>query len=172
VADLAGIVGRALEARGQGHAAASALGVTPPAWSRLIARLRGAGVARTITLVDPRRAGSPCEGVSLVKLRGYSHAAMDSFEAACRNDPAVHRAVRVTGRFDYQLASCHPDPRAAERWRRGLEARPEVLRVDQRLVRTVLGHGLYGVPLGGLRGTTPDADRPAESVFCGDPRHV
>jgi len=77
---------------------------------------------------------------------------MDRFEAACRSDPAIHGAARIAGRFDYQLGSCHADLFDAERWRRSLEAHPDVLRIDQRIVRTVFGHGLHEVPLSGLRG--------------------
>ena len=124
-----------------------ALHITPKMLARQVAALRRLGLAQTVTLYDPHWGGRDLEYVTLVRLTVQSPKAMDAFEAWCCEDPDVTCATYISGRFDYRLASLHPDQRVADRWRRVLESREEVGRVEQRQVRTLCGHQLAGIPL-------------------------
>jgi hypothetical protein len=132
---------------GEAGAIRAALGLGREQFARRIAALRRFGLARTGYTFDPRARGLACECSTLVRLADHSAQALGDFEAWCVEDGSVTRAVRICGRFDYQLTSFHRDLREADRWRRVVEARPEVGRVEQRQVRTVLGHQLAGLAL-------------------------
>jgi DNA-binding Lrp family transcriptional regulator len=124
-----------------------ALGLSVTACLHQISQLRALGLARTVHLYDPRRVGRDHECLTLVRMRVQTREAIAAFESWCVQDPTISLAVRVCGRFDYQLTTFHADVREATRWRRVLESRAEVAKVEQRQVRTLHGHQLPGLPL-------------------------
>jgi len=164
ISDLSPALRRFFEAavrhRGRMASMLEALQLAPTTVESIVSRLRGMGLARTVTLVDPRAMGKEIECQTLVRLRGQTADAIDTFEAWCRDEPAMTGAVRICGRFDYQLMSFHSDIRELDRWRRQLEARPEVGKLEQRQLRTIHGHQLTGIPLIG-RGPSGAATRGA-----------
>ena len=135
------------------------LGLSPAAFRRTLCEARRRGLARTVTLYSTRLCGGDYECLTLVRLRLQTPDQVEAFEAWCQGEPAIACAAHICGRFDYQLISYHLDLRDADRWRRALEARPEVGQLEQRHVTTLAGHQLAGVPLIG----PPPAPCPRES---------
>jgi len=144
---LRSLVEAAVLCHGDAEAMLRCLALQPRTLHQRLSILRRLGLVRAVYLVDPRKRGRPLECLTLVRLARHSRDAMADFEAWCVADPWVTCAARVCGRFDYQLTSFHADLREANRWRRVLEARSEIQKVDQRGVRTLAGHPLSGMPL-------------------------
>ncbi|WP_374470216.1 hypothetical protein [Phenylobacterium sp.] len=108
--------------------------------------MRHDGSARWSDVFVPARAGRPLEALTYVKLKELSKAQLSAFEGYCRSDPAVAAAVLLAGGYDYALTGYFRDHGAAREWARQLGLRPDVGRVDQKIVQTRFGHPLGGVP--------------------------
>jgi hypothetical protein len=140
------------------------LGIGPVTLGHRLSILRSQGLARSVRTFDPGALGRPHQSICLVSLRLSWPDAIATFEAACKADDAVTAAARICGRFDYQLTTFHSDVRAAHAWRRAMEERPEVHRVEQRSVRLLFGHDLLGLPLvSGSRRSRADPATPRAS---------
>jgi len=112
---------------------------------RGLSRLERRGLATRATLYDPSRLGQPVSCISLIKLGQHTNGAILEFEASCRSDLSITAACRVLGRFDYQISSSHSDVRAAETWRKALEALAGMAKVEMRFVRPIKGFGVAGL---------------------------
>jgi len=112
-----------------------------------LADLRRLGAARTVALFDPAKLGLPFRCIGLVRLRSHTPGQIQAFEDLCLKDEAVFRAVQLCGPYDYQLLTMHADHRAAESWRRMVEAKELVGVLKLRQVRVLKGHDLDGLPL-------------------------
>lgn len=108
--------------------------------------LRSQHAGSKAVLWSPDRLGLSVMLVTQVSLRGHSTEALRGFEAWRLAEPSVTRADLMTGRFDYQLWSCHRDWRAADAWSHALRLRPEVRAAEWRPVRVLSGHNLAGAP--------------------------
>jgi DNA-binding Lrp family transcriptional regulator len=144
---LRDLVAAALMAGGDRSAILRRLKISPPILRQRLSMLKARGVARTVTIYDPKQAGRPIETVTLVALSALSADSLAQFEALLLSDSCVTMAARVSGRFDYQLTSFHTDIRDVDAWRRGLASRPCVAKVSQRRVETLVGNQLAGFPL-------------------------
>jgi len=83
-------------------ALAERVGLSPPACSRRVARLRREGVIlRDVSIVDPRLAGQAVTVLVSVTLAVRQRAALERFETLMRARPEVRRCLMVTGSNDY-----------------------------------------------------------------------
>lgn len=138
---------------------ASALGWRVVTIRQRLCVLRSREVARAVTLWDPDRAGQPIGLLTRVMIQHTARGAMDRFEDWCRQDACVTRADLVTGRFDYQLWSCHADVRSAMTWAREIALDEDVRISVSQLVHIRFGHGLSGAPVfTSLEDETPSRD--------------
>ncbi len=83
-------------------ALAGRVGLSPPACSRRVARLRREGViVRDISVVDPRLAGNAVTVFVSVTLAARQRAAVERFAALMRARPEVRHCAMVAGSIDY-----------------------------------------------------------------------
>lgn len=136
----------AVEMQGDADAMCEALASSKLRFSQDLSRLKMSGVARTVSLYDPRRIGCAYETLVQIKLRDYAPAAIARFEALLLADKTVTMAVMVSGSHDYEVRAFHPDHREARIWSRALEAEQAVL-----WVRTIALQSLWGDNLAGMR---------------------
>ncbi|MCR5876183.1 Lrp/AsnC family transcriptional regulator [Phenylobacterium sp. J426] len=108
--------------------------------------MRHDGTATWSAVFVPAKVGRPVEAISYVKLADPSRAGLRRFEAYCHEDGAVATAALVTGGYDYVLTGYFADVGAARTWQRELSLRPEVARVQQKIIQTRFGHALSGAP--------------------------
>jgi Lrp/AsnC family leucine-responsive transcriptional regulator len=85
-------------------ALAERVGLSPPACSRRVARLRREGVIlRDISVLDPRLAGNAVTVIVSVTLAERQREAFDGFIALIRARPEVRHCAMVAGSIDFVL---------------------------------------------------------------------
>lgn len=107
---------------------------------RRVKQLEDAGViARYVALVDPRAVGQPGTSYTIVNLERLTTPAIEAFERAVRDVPAILDCFYVAGTNDYLIRFTYHDAADLERFHTEVLMRlPGVLRSNSMLVlRTV-----------------------------------
>jgi hypothetical protein len=123
------------------------LGVPDKVLRHRLSLLRGLGLARTVTIIDPSRLGRSVQSTVMVGMRALNASALIAFEAHLLACDCVATASQIAGDYDYRLTTFHADWREAHQWVRALGHRPDVDRAALVTTRRVFGHELSGVPL-------------------------
>jgi DNA-binding Lrp family transcriptional regulator len=145
----------AVEGRSAARGAGAALGRSELMALRLLRRLRGRGLIRTVTAVRPGALSGPCETLVLLGV-GWDDAHLTSrLEDRLRQDLRVAKAARISGRYDYAVRAFHAGPRDAQTWFRDLLAQPGVVAGELRFCTTRFERATYAAAL--LRGYTEAA---------------
>lgn len=85
-------------------ALAEKVGLSPPACSRRVARLRSQGpIVRDVAVLDPRLVGKTLTVIVTVTLEVRRRQALDEFERKMRRRDEVLRCYMVSGAVDYVL---------------------------------------------------------------------
>ncbi len=114
--------------------------LSPSACLRRVKRLEDSGViARYVALVDPRTVGQPGTSYTIVNLERLTPQAIEAFELAVRDVPAILDCFYVAGSNDYLIRFTYNDAADLERFHSDVLMRlPGVLRSNSMLVlRTV-----------------------------------
>ncbi len=91
-------------------AIADAVGLSPSACSRRIARLRQDGtISRTVALLDRKRMNLPTTVFVIVKTTRHAGGWLEEFRAAVASIPEIVEVHRLTGNFDYILKLVLPN---------------------------------------------------------------
>ena len=114
--------------------------LSPSACLRRVKQLEDSGViAQYVALIDPKRVGQPGTSYTIVNLERLTAAAIEAFEGAVRDDPAILDCFYVAGSNDYLIRFTYRDAEDLERFHAGVLMRlPGVVRSNSMLVlRTV-----------------------------------
>jgi Lrp/AsnC family transcriptional regulator, leucine-responsive regulatory protein len=85
-------------------ALAEKVGLSPPACSRRVARLRSQGpIVRDVAVLDPRLVGKTLTAIVTVTLEVRRRQALEEFEGKMRRRDEVLRCYMVSGAVDYVL---------------------------------------------------------------------
>ena len=114
--------------------------LSPSACLRRVKALEERGVIdRYVALVNPRAIGQPGTSYTIVNLERLTAAAIEAFEHAVRDLPAILDCFYVAGSNDYLIRFTYNDAEDLERWHSEVLMRlPGVVRSNSMLVlRTV-----------------------------------
>jgi Lrp/AsnC family leucine-responsive transcriptional regulator len=114
--------------------------LSPSACLRRVKALEERGVIdRYVALVNPRAIGQPGTSYTIVNLERLTAAAIEAFENAVRDVPAILDCFYVAGSNDYLIRFTYRDADDLERWHSEVLMRlPGVVRSNSMLVlRTV-----------------------------------
>jgi Lrp/AsnC family transcriptional regulator, leucine-responsive regulatory protein len=114
--------------------------LSPSACLRRVKALEERGVIdRYVALVNPKSIGQPGTSYTIVNLERLTSAAIEAFEAAVREVPAILDCFYVAGSNDYLIRFTYNDAEDLERWHSEVLMRlPGVVRSNSMLVlRTV-----------------------------------
>ncbi|WP_165393356.1 Lrp/AsnC family transcriptional regulator [Rivibacter subsaxonicus] len=114
--------------------------LSPSACLRRVKALEERGVIdRYVALVNPKAIGQPGTSYTIVNLERLTAAAIEAFERAVRDLPAILDCFYVAGSNDYLIRFTYNDAEDLERWHSEVLMRlPGVVRSNSMLVlRTV-----------------------------------
>ena len=114
--------------------------LSPSACLRRVKALEERGVIdRYVALVNPKSIGQPGTSYTIVNLERLTSAAIEAFEGAVRDLPAILDCFYVAGSNDYLIRFTYNDAEDLERWHSEVLMRlPGVVRSNSMLVlRTV-----------------------------------
>ena len=91
-------------------ALADRVGLSPPACSRRVARLREAGViVKDVSIIDPRTVGKAVTVVVAVSLARRQKGPVEEFEQKMRDRIEIVQCLKVAGSIDFFVSAVLPD---------------------------------------------------------------
>ncbi|NQE63436.1 hypothetical protein [Caulobacter sp. RHG1] len=145
-AGLAAVLDAAIACRGDMDAMRARLRIGAATFQQHLSRLRTRKFAEVVTAIAPSLTG-PVEARALIRLTLTEPETITAFEASILADPAILKADRLSGDYDYRLWVAHEDFHAAQHWVRAWRARPEVLACRYEELERQFGHEAQGVIL-------------------------